>query len=269
MLFAAGLAACDNAVDPLVDGGAHAFAVFGYLHTASDTQFVRVSRLQGESVFSEAGLAHPDVRSTDLETGVTTIWADSVVALADGRPGLIYYSALDVRPGSRYLLEVSDGAEAPTRAITSVPGSVGLFVGAPHPNFVDDLEQTVVWSGLRRGRDAVVHYRILTIPSGVDTTVAITYRDAGEVHPSGWLVDVTLERDARVIRNLVLSARGDTAVAFLDVSMSIEAPSEEWSQSEEALNIENGTGFFASVARLRESWALDSTVVRSIGFELP
>lgn len=255
-------------VDPLVDRGAHAFAVFGYLDTAADTQFVRVSRLQSESAFSDAGAPSPNVLSTDLETGVKTAWSDSLVTLADGSSGLVYYAAFDVRPGSQYLLEVSDESEKPTRATTSVPESIGLIAGTPRRNFMDDLEQTVVWSGLPRGREAVVHYRLRTIPSGADTTVAITYRDGGDVHSSGWIVNVTLERDFRVVRNLIRSARGDTAIALLDVSMSIEATSEEWSQSE-ASNIENGTGFFASVARLRESWSLDSTIVRSIGFELP
>ena len=252
-----------------MDGGAHAFAVFGYLDTAADTQFVRVSRLQGESVFSDDDGPHPEVVSTDLETGGTITWSDSLVTLAGGEPGLIYYAAFDVRPGTRYALEISDDGKVPTRAFTSVPISNGLLADAPRPNFMNDLEQSIVWSDLRRGRETVVHYRVRTVPSGADTTVAIVYRDGGESHPSGWIVNVTLERDFRVVRNLVRSATGDTAVAFLDVSMSIEAPSDEWAQTEEASNIENGTGFFASVARLRESWALDSTIVRSIGFELP
>lgn len=267
--FAALLSACDNTVDPFAPGGGHPFTVFGYLDTAADTQFVRVSRLVPDpSGFRDVD-DPPSVSTTNLTSGETAVWADSVVELEDGSRGVVYFASFDVQPSTRYRLDVADDGVEPTSGFTTVPGTPGILTGTPIENRFGDLEQTIFWSSIARARNANVHYRVRTLPSRFDTTIVISYPGLGERLPEGWAFSVTLGRDFRLVRRFVESANDDSTIALIDVSMSIEAPSEEWSETGESSNIENGSGFFASVGRFRESWSLDSTTVRSLGYEVP
>ncbi len=256
-------------MDPFVPGEGHRFAVFGYLDTAADTQYVRVARVRSDATFSSDNDDPPLVTTTNLHTGETVVWADSLIRLENGSLGLVYFAGFDIQPSATYRLDVTDEGAEPTRAFTTVPGTNGIIAGTPHPNRFGDLEQTVLWGSIARARDAHVFYQVRTLPTGVDTTIAISYVGLGERAPEGWIFGVTLERDYRLVRRFTESARGDTAIALLDLSMSIEAPSEEWTVTEEASNIENGTGFFASVGRFRESWSLDTTILQSIGYRTP
>lgn len=269
LIVFAGLSGCDNTIDPFALGDSQPFAIFGYLDTAADTQFVRISRTRSnESLLGELG-DPPVVTITDVGTGETAAWKDSVIALADGSHVRAFFSTFDIQPSVSYRLDVVDDGAEPTQASTTLPGTNGVISGVPRPNRLGDLEQTVVWQDVRRGRDMRVHYRVRSLSTGADTTVVRDYGDAGGVTMDGWLISVALESDSRIVRSLVQSAYGDTAIALLDLSMSIEALSEEWGAAAEAANIENGMGFFASVARFRKSWSLDSTIIRAIGYHTP
>ena len=79
------LIACGNTIDPFVDSDAHAFAVFGYLDMASDTQQVRVTRIRPPDA-ADPETDSPDVVSVNLDTGETVAWTDSLVTLDDYRP---------------------------------------------------------------------------------------------------------------------------------------------------------------------------------------
>ena len=211
----------------------------------------------------------PLVTTTNLDTGESTAWTDSVVILDDGSLGTIFFALLEVQAGDTYRMDVRDGAEAITRATTKVPSTAGLAAGTPSRVRSGDLIQPLIWEDLRRGREAHVHYRVLSLPSSADTTIVLTYAGSGEITALGWSIGVMLDRDYRLVRRFIENARGDTALVLIDVSMSIEALSPEWVVTGDATNIENGSGFFASVGRFRESWTLDSTTIRSIGFRAP
>lgn len=269
LVILAGLQACDNSVEPFAEGNGHSFAVFGFLDTAADTQFVRVSHIGSVGTDPEEVDDPPVAISTHLGTGETVAWQDSVITLEDGSLGLVFFASFEVQPATTYRLDVANDGAAPTRAFTTLPGTNGISSSVPRRDRFNDLEQTLFWSNLARARDALVHYHVQALPSGADTTIAVTYIDSGEVTSNGWLIDVSLDRDYRIVRRLVETATGDTALVLLDLSMSIEALSEEWLVTGDATNIENGTGFFGSIARFRESWSLDSTIVQSIGYRTP
>jgi hypothetical protein len=59
------LAACDNAIQPLVEGAQTEFSVSGYLDTAADTQFVRLESVRPTGVSDRPPLEDVIVRSTD------------------------------------------------------------------------------------------------------------------------------------------------------------------------------------------------------------
>lgn len=263
------LPACDNTVDPFAQGGGHPFALFGYLDSAADTQFVRVSRVRSDEVLSGGVGDPPIVTTTELQTGQSVTWRDSVVVLDDGSFGRIYFSSFDVQTGATYRMDVRDEGASPTQAFTSVPSTSGIVAFTPQRNRFGDLEQALLWKDLPRAREAHVHYRVRGMSSGADTTIAISYVGLGNALTNGWTFDVTLDRDTRLVRRFAEQTIGDTSLVLLDVSMSLESPSEEWTVIGETSNIENGSGFFASVGRFRESWSLDSTIVRSIGYRTP
>lgn len=243
--------------------------MFGYLDTGADTQFVRISRVGPDAAMSGELSDPPSVSTTNLLTGDSIDWTDSLVVLEDGALGRIFFATFDVQKSVTYRLDVRDGGTAPTRASTTVPAASGILPGTPYLNRFGDLEQPLIWQDLPHAREAHVHYRVRGHSTGIDTTVVVTYAGFGDASPRGWTINVTLERDYRLVRRFAANAVGDTSLVLLDFSMSIEAPSQEWTATDEASNIENGSGFFGSVARFKESWSLDSTLIRSLGYRTP
>ena len=57
--------------------------------------------------------------------------------------------------------------------------------------------------------------------------------------------------------------------ATLRGSLEIEQLSDEWETPEAPVNIENGFGFFGSVARNVETWTLEAADIRQLGYKPP
>lgn len=263
------LGACDNAVDPFSPRGSQDFAVFGFLDTAADTQYVRVARVQHDAAMLEDVELRPMVSTTNLANGVRTAWEDSAVVLEDGSRGLLHFAAFSALPGVTYRIEISDDPASSTRGFTTVPVTELVQVGMPRRDAFDALQQEIVWRDVGPPAEVALHYRVRALPTRTESTVTVPYVDVGSSSTVGWRVNVMLHRDFGTVRRRVQAAVGDTALVLLDVGMSFDVPSIEWMDVDEASNIDNGTGFFASVGRFFGNWSLDSTTVRAIGYRTP
>lgn len=267
LLLAFALAACDNSFEPINADPTDFFAVFGYLDTAADTQFVRVSPLR--EALEPSGERPVRVSTLRLGTGAEVAWRDSLVRLDDGQTGLLFYAQLPVGPGDSYQLDVEGAEGEVTRAVTQVPLRVRLDTGPVMTDFNDRLAQRVTLLGQQRvPRRLNIRYRVT--PPGATDTVTVTlplFVFSGSA--SGIEVRVPLETDrAEVLRRLHLLPL-DSTVVLHSLGLEIEQLSDEWETPEAAVNIENGFGFFGSVAHYVLTWTLEAADVRALGYRPP
>ena len=261
------LAACDNSFEPINEEPTSFFAVFGFLDTAADTQFVRVSPLR-ETVEASGGLA-ARVSTRTLGTGEEVVWQDSLVALDDGEAGLLFYAPLPVEPGDSYQLDVrGDDGEA-TRALTQVPLRVSLDLGPVTTDFNDRLAQRVTLLGVQRvPRSMNMLYRVM--PPGATDTLTIRlplFVFGGSA--DGIVLRVPLEADRDEILERLQRLQRDTTVVLHSVGLELEQLSDEWETPNASVNIENGFGFFGSIARYVETWTLEAADIRALGYTPP
>ena len=70
-----GLAGCDTEIAPFTEVGTFSYAVIGYLDTAADTQWVRISELRRD-VDIPSGPSQATVITTALSSQQTRAWTD-------------------------------------------------------------------------------------------------------------------------------------------------------------------------------------------------
>ncbi len=263
------LGACDAAFDPVTESETAFFAVYGFLDTAADTQFVRVSPLR-PLLEVAADPPVPRVSTTLLETGERVAWQDSLVRLDDGAAGLLFFARFRAHPGSRYRLEVRRADDGLTQAVTRVPPSPTLRTGVVTRAPTGDFVQEVTWTGLtRRPADATLRYHLVRPGAAEAEVVTFTFNETGMPAPDGWTFTVNLSQDRFAILNLLDRPPLDTTIALLGLDMEIRERSEEWLRPDAPLNILNGFGFFGAVATFARGWTLDSTATVQVGFALP
>ncbi len=263
------LGACDAAFEPLTGSETEFFAVYGFLDTESDTQFVRVSPLR-PLLDPASQPADTRVASTVVETGERTAWQDSLVRLDDGGTGLLFYAPFRAQPGGTYRLEVRRPDDRLTQATTRVPPTPALrtdaVVRAPSTDFV----QTVTWAGLtRQPAGAALRYRITFPGASQPDTVTFSFPEPGMPVPDGWAFTVNLTQDRFAILDLLDRGPTDSTVVLLGLAMEVEARSEEWQRPDAPLNIQHGFGFFGAVATFEQAWTLDATTTLRVGFAVP
>jgi hypothetical protein len=258
------LAACDNSVEPFAEGSPAHFSISGFLDTASDTQFVRVSPLR-RSPDERRDLGDLLVTLESPETGDSWRMRDSLVRLTDGSTGHLFHVSTRAMHGRRYRLSLSRPAGGETRAETDVPAAVRFEIGEAaesEPGFT----QTVTLAGQSgpayRTR---LQYVIIPSPNAEPVAATLSYDAEGSATSEGWEIQVRLTRD----RERVLQQIGHPAgarVALAELRMHVEHLSSEWDAAAPS-RIENGAGFFGSIARSSASWALDSVTVVSLGYQ--
>ena len=254
--------ACSNE-DPT-----HFFALFGYLDTNADTQFVRVSPLRETLEPSPEGRP-ARAMTTLLGTGAEVAWQDSLVRLDNGQMGLLFYAQLPIEPGDTYRLEIHGADGEVTRAVTQIPPRVRLDPGPVVLNFSERLIQRVtLLDQQREPRSLNVRYRVSA--SGAADTVTVSLPlfviDGAS---RGLEVTVPLESNrVDVLRRLGVPPE-DSTVVLHELGLEIEQLSDEWQIPQVPVNIENGFGFFGAVAHYVETWTLEAPEVLALGYQPP
>ena len=259
--------ACENTVEPFTESDAVPFALFGFLDVNADTQFVRVSPVRKTIDGGEPDARPEIVRSTSLASGLSTVWMDSLVTLNDGSTALLYFAPFAPEPGARYVLELASRDGAPTRAFTHVPDGSDFSLSAPTSDTLGFLRQRTLWPGVRSVGETTVEYRVLALPSRDEATFRFPYGEFGGGNAGNWSVEVQLERDRQQISRNLSIAFGDTLASLLDITMTLEVLSPEWT-ADRGSNIENGLGFFASFGRFSQTWVPDDSTAAEIGYVL-
>ena len=148
------LGGCSETVDPTLEAE-QAFTVYGYFNPRADTQAVRVIPI-GMRI-DEVASKTAEVVSTDLLTGETHVWRDSLVSFGDGSQGYVFFAPFQAAYEHAYRLDVAgpDGAN-PTYAEARVPPEAAPVRLAPEFGY-RDLERFIAlpvhWVGAPRVND--------------------------------------------------------------------------------------------------------------------
>lgn len=261
--------ACEAPFEPVVPNDEDFFALHGFLDTRADTQFVRVSPVRSTAAPAVPPLdAAVTLAPLGLGTSQAVVWRDSLVQLADGTSGFLFYSVQPVEPGTAYTLTVerSDGAQ--TRARVNLPGLL-----APEEQPVrsrgDVFDQPVRWPGLvTEPAGAQARYRV-QVPGGQPVFITLPIDDLGEDSLDGWELLLPLSADRfEVYRRLGRDPAG-AALILCGVGMAVDELSSEWFDATPGQRIEGGYGFFGGVTRHVGGWTLTDDLAETLGYLAP
>ena len=168
---------CADTFAPRVAGG-RAFAVFGTLDGRTARQTLRVQDLASAVLETPDRLA-ATVTSTELTTGRTTRWRDSVVTLADGMRAHLFVADLAVASGETHRIDlVRDDDGERTTVTIELPSPTVVSATSP-PNSSAAVLSVANLGGRLMG--PVVRYRVQQSngASAVSFTSPASLQDTG------------------------------------------------------------------------------------------
>lgn len=206
LLLVLALGACSDSFDPTADGGP-AFVIDGALDGRTTHQRIRVQDLR-ESVIDAADVLAATVTSTELTSGATTTWRDSIATLADGTRIHIAVADLAIRAGQTHRLRVAsaDGRESTVTVRLPTPvATPGPVETAPSTSIRIDLDDV---GG--RADQSLVRFRVRRTDSGEEQTLVSTVA----LQPSGQGATFLIFLSQTVVRarNLLYGSESGEAV---------------------------------------------------------
>ncbi|MEL6615517.1 MAG: hypothetical protein AAFQ43_07255, partial [Bacteroidota bacterium] len=268
------LGACDNTVDPTV-GTEEPFTLWGYLDPTADQQALRVAAIGG-SLGETPEALDATVRSTELGTGRTAVWRDSLVTFADGSQGNVFTTDLVPTPGERVRIEVERSSDGAT---TSVEVDV--------PPLIQPEVQTAISTGFEvtfpvrlpgapRINSSRLVYRLVGLPEAPGDTVDVELPDFRQIEPlpSGeWGIDLPF---LEVSRRFLAQTYPGVRPTLVDVRFEVFVANAEWTFTPEEIaqldepgtgsNVSDGFGFVGSGYRTSVSWTPSFTAQSRAGF---
>lgn len=278
-------AGCEEDVDPFVEEDRF-FSVFGYLDTANSEQYLRVIQLRTEFASGGADVIDAIVSTTEVETGATTIWSDSLVSFSDGTVGHIFVGKMRPIPGYHYTLNVrrEDGRGA--TATTQVPILESVLLSDPQI-LPFGVTQKVVWPQVDFIPFRVeVWYRTLdTATDGLPfREAAVIYGDdhgrVGEQTSEGWEVLVRYAEDKKEVGRQIGFGEGDQPI-LMSMGMRLTMTDDQWRPPDGVFNpeilvqpgtfsnVEGGFGYFGSLNQFALEWTLNPAATAGAGYTAP
>ncbi len=277
-------AGCEEDVTAVL-GTEKAFSLYGLVTPDIDTQWVRVYPI--EDVLQPPAGAPLDVTvtSTDLESGGTRIWTDSVITDGDGHPAHIFWSPFRAVYGHTYRLEVARPDGASSRVDAIVPPRTEVEQLTPTTSF--PITAPLLLPGdLPRLMKLELDYEIKFRegPSSATTAiVTIPYEGRQNRVAEGWIVRANLSEDFSALRAYLQEA-GNWSPTFgiivLNMNLRLIVASADWNPpggvfDPEVLvqpgvlnNVENGFGFVGAGYRIKYGWRPADETLKAAGFNL-
>ncbi|NGP76141.1 hypothetical protein G3570_05830 [Balneolaceae bacterium YR4-1] len=139
---------CDNSIQPL-DRENGVYSIYGALDLRDDMNFVRIKDLNRTLQQDTSGVIDATVIIEDLQSGVSDVMQDSIVAF-DGVKTHNFYTGMEILPDTRYRVSVerSDGrtvsaeAETPSYSQTNVEPVMEDCLTPIHVTF-DPVEERI------------------------------------------------------------------------------------------------------------------------------
>lgn len=273
------LSSCDDSVEAVRTDG-KAFTLYGYLNPKADTQAVRVFPIDEVLEAENRDQVDGIFTSTNLETGSSVTWRDSLVSFIDDNKGHVYFSPFRVEFDTPYevnILRSSDGAA--TKALTKTPPLVQDDIEIVRDTGTD-IEANITWNGAPRLQNVKVRYKMLVELLGelIDTFFLVDY-DAQEItEGSIWQIALQFDDDARQIFRTLNRPQG-SRLTLCEVNIEALVTNKEWFPPDGEYdpdilvqpgvfsNVENGFGFIGAGYQQTTVWRPDSTQIRGAGFQ--
>ena len=261
---AAMTAGCETAVDPFQPSDMY-FSIGGVIDASAETQFVRLSPLRRSAVISPDPL-DAVVTTTDLATGETAVWRDSVFALVPSGIAHNVWTTFDFEAGHTYRFEarspegnvssaVVDLPEAVPEVVIQIPPfSSTAIINVLNVEKLADLRLIfcgrVAGSGLVERVDIPLIERVSEFQHGFTTRVeAFELARQNDIDQIYW------------IRVLAMGA-GEEWPDFEDVDEETLALAETLS------NVENGAGYLGGVTSRLAYWPGFTEPVDDVCYDL-
>lgn len=277
------LGGCDADVNPVL-GTDHVFTLYGVITPQADTQKVLVYPIEGLLQPAQAEPLDAHFTSTDMQSGETRVWRDSLKREDNGQYNHIFWSPFRAEYGHTYRLEVERSDGAASRVDAVVPPFSEL-VEQETPDVSPVVTPILVDGDVPRLLKVVVTYIVRFRDPGAAAaetkSVSFDYDDRIERVAGGWLIPVNLTRDFLTIRNqLLLGGTFDRTfgIRLTQIILRLIAANEEWNPPDgvfdaEVLvqpgtlsNVEGGFGFVGAGYRLERSWLPLPEVIEGAGF---
>ena len=273
-LLALAAVGCEDSVVPVADTG-RPFTLYAVLDPTEDRQALRVATFEPSLDATAGPEIDAEVISTDLNTGESVTWTDSLVAFGEGRFGHVFHA--DFRPvyGHTYRVEArrSDGA------VSSAEVTVPPFV-EPLPLETETsgtVVLTTLWPGPPELNEPQATY--VTEDAGcVVRAVTVSTSRPAEPFEFGWKVETNLLDDAvEVFRRLAPIS----SLALVEVRLGAHVASSNWYPpggvfDPEVLvdpnaftNVRNGFGFVGSGYTLSVPVRVEAALRNRAGFRAP
>lgn len=277
----------------LVEETGRAFTLYGVLNPHADTQFVHVFPIEGTLEHASPEPLAARFTSTDLVSGETRVWADSVIRDQWGQYGHVFWAPFRVAYDHAYRLEVVGAEGEASRVDVAVPPRVRDVLGEPE-----------VWRGSvlvpLRLEGAAPHLAQVTVHfwgrgiegfEGISPIyylgeVTLPYSGRLQETPEGWVVPVDLREGygvlyEEIVKEVPAEMLEQHGIDLLLITVDLIVASEAWNLPEGAAdplaqahpevmtNVENGYGFVGAGYRIRHQWRPPVEALQAAGFVPP
>lgn len=266
---------CEDTVAPTGDAG-RPFTLYGVLDPTTDRQAIRVTTFREAINVEEGAEIDASVVSTNLNTGESVTWADSLVDFGDGRIGHVFQARFRPQNGNTYRVEARRSDGAVSSAEVTIPPIVD-----PIPLLTDSNTNTVIfnslWPGAPELNGASATY-VVQDAGCVTRSITVPASRRAEPFEFGWRVRSNLFEDAaRVFEELAPAVN----VALLEVRLGALVSSPGWYPpggvyDPEVLidpnaftNVRDGFGFIGAGYSVSVEVAVESGSWRRAGFRPP
>ncbi|MFH5834067.1 hypothetical protein [Halalkalibaculum sp. DA384] len=239
---------CEQPFEPVRENERHFFSINGYLDVSADTQWVRVMPVR-ETIGLSPGLPVPVVALEHLQSGQLGTMRDSLFRYAGNRYAYIFWSTMQILPGERYRISVTDSAGRNSYAEVTLPQDFPVPQFS-EPEFGADI---LTIRQVERLADVQVVYRILYDETGKTVEVSFPFlQQSVFIPPSTYRVSINPDFGRSMIRemycgitvterNVFVASGGPEWVDFFSLDRHTIALPEGVS------NIENGVGYFGGI----------------------
>jgi len=249
LVFALAVAGCADSVSPTFDAD-KPYTLYGVLDPTTEQQALRVVPFAPDLTAQEPEPLGAAVTSTDLATGETITWRDSLVMFGDGQFGHVYFA--DFRPVYRrpYRIEAQRPDDAVSSAELTMPPFVTPLAQAPRTP-VGSVELSAIWPAAPRLNAAEAVF-LLADDDCNPLTEAVPVSLVAEPFEFGWIVKTDFLVDAQRVLDALAP---NNNVALLDLRLRAVVSNEDWvpeggTYDPEVLvdpnaltNVEDGFGF--------------------------
>ncbi|MGI9175801.1 MAG: hypothetical protein ACR2GR_10840 [Rhodothermales bacterium] len=229
------------------------FSLYGYLDSAADTQFIRVSPLR-DSLFARAAPLDVTLTLEHVASGRTSVWRDSLFRFRGGGLAHNFWSQEPIEPSGIYRMTISRPDGAGSTALVQLPPDFPTPTISVLP-FAPDIYITTI--GVERLAEIRMTYHLRDVRTGVRTTFPRSFLDRlrpfSEANVEGWSLQFIPDEVLADVQTL----RGpDLEVLSIDLFIAAAGPDwpdlegidlETLALPETVKNVEGGVGYVGGI----------------------